>query len=70
MITTGRMSYGSPPHPHEHPSRSPRGGWRLPLALFVIAVVLGLSSGWVGQNWRTFDSNADIGLCHLTDGRC
>jgi hypothetical protein len=67
MVTTGQMSYGNPQH---HPSSPPHHPWRVVFILVALALVLGLSSGWVSQNWRTFNSNADIGLCHVADGRC
>ena len=72
MITTGRMSYGNLPHPEIAPPQiaPPRRPWRAGVLILVIGLVLGLTSGWIGQNWRTFDSRADSSLCRLLDDRC
>ncbi|HEX2808668.1 MAG TPA: hypothetical protein VHN80_21100 [Kineosporiaceae bacterium] len=67
MTSTGHMTYGSTAH---HPISPPRRPWRVGLVVLVIGIVLGLTSGWVGENWRTFDSKADTSLCHLLDDRC
>jgi hypothetical protein len=67
MTSTGRMSYGSAPH---HEVAPPRRRWRAGVAVLVIGIVLALSAGWVGENWRTFDSKADTSLCHMLDDRC
>ena len=61
MTTTGRMTYGNPP---PRPPGSPHRPWRAVMALAAVVLVVVLSSGWLAGNWRTFDSNADVGLCH------
>jgi ferric-dicitrate binding protein FerR (iron transport regulator) len=66
MTSIGRMTYGAPPqHPAPHRRR-----WRTPLLLVLAALLLAASAGWMEQNRHSFESKADVTLCHLLDDRC